>query len=199
MVKPGRNANAERVFSGTGVQLTDDAPNLEYKAGRRHLGAAVGSAEYVAAYLDEKVAHWSKQLADVASTEPHAAYAAFVFGLRHRWTFVQCTMPTASEHMVPLKNAIHSRLILTLTKHEFNDLEMELVTLPARYGGMSFDDPVADSSIKHTDSLEYTATLTSLLVDGATDLPAGSDLDHHLQTIFVWLRCSWWLLCCGTC
>lgn len=184
VVKPGRNANAERVFSGTGVQLTDDAPNLEYKAGQRHLGAAVGSAEYVAAYLDEKVAHWSKQviqLADVASTEPHAAYAAFVFGLRHRWTFVQRTMPTASEHMVPLKNAIRSRLIPTLTKHDLNDLEMELVTLPARYGGMSFDDPVADSSIKHTDSLEYTATLTSLLVDGATDLPAGSDLDHEAK------------------
>ena len=80
VVKPGRNANAERVFSGTGVQLTDDAPNLEYKAGQRHLGAAVGSAEYVAAYLDEKVAHWSKQviqLADVASTEPHAARETF--------------------------------------------------------------------------------------------------------------------------
>ena len=184
VVKPGRNANAERVFSGTGVQLTDDAPNLEYKAGQCHLGAAVGSAEYVAAYLDEKVAHWSKQviqLADVASTEPHAAYAAIVFGLRHRWTFVQRTMPTASEHMVPLKNAIRSRLIPTLTKHDLNDLEMELVTLPARYGGMSFDDPVADSSIKHTDSLEYTATLTSLLVDGATDLPAGSDLDHEAK------------------
>jgi len=84
VVKPGRNTDAERVFSGTGVQLTDDAPNLNHKAGQRHLGAAVGSAEYVAAYLDEKVARWSKQvnqLADVASTEPHAAYIAFVFGL----------------------------------------------------------------------------------------------------------------------
>ena len=159
MVKPGRNADAEYVFSGTGVQLTDDAPNLEHNAGQRHLGAAVGSAEYVAAYLDEKVARWSEQvhqLADVASTEPHAAYAAFVFGLRHRWTFV-------------------------LTKHELNDLEMELMTLPARYGGMSFDDPVADSSTKHTDSLEYTATLTSLLVDGATELPEGGDLDEEAK------------------
>ena len=184
MVKPSRNADAEYVFSGTGVELTDDAPNLEHNAGQRHLGAAVGSAEYVAAYLDEKVARWSEQvhqLADVASTEPHTAYAAFVFGLRHRWTFVQRTMPTASEHMDPLKNAIRSSLIPTLTKHELNDLEMELVTLPARYGGMSFDDPVADSSTKHTDLLEYTATLTSLLVDGATELPEGGDLDEEAK------------------
>ena len=184
VVKPGQNADAERAFSGTGVQLTDDAPNLEHKAGQRHLGAAVGSTEYVASYLEEKVACWSKQvnqLTDVASTEPHAAYAAFVFGLRHRWTFVQRTMPTADEHMDPLKNAIRSRLVPTLTKHELNDLEMELVSLPARYGGMSFNDPVTDSSTKHTESLECTAILTSLLVDGATELPVGGDLDQDAK------------------
>ena len=45
-------------------------------------GAAVGSPEFVEVYLKEKVASWTRQvkeLADVASTEPHAAYAAFVF------------------------------------------------------------------------------------------------------------------------
>ena len=78
----------------------------------------------LASYL-EKVACWSKQvnqLADVASTEPHAAYAAFVFGLRHRWTFVQRTMPTADEHMDPLKNAIRSRLVQTLTNASTNSM-----------------------------------------------------------------------------
>ena len=42
---------------------------------------------------------------------------------------------------------------------------------------MSFDDPGAESSTKHTDSLEYTATLTSLLVEGAIELPDRGDLD----------------------
>ena len=46
---------------------------------------------------------------------------------------------------------------------------------------MSFDDPVTDSSTKYTDSLKYTATLTSLLVDGATELPAGGDLDQEAK------------------
>ena len=94
---------------------------------------------------------------------------------------MQRTMPTADEHMDPLKNAIRSRLVPTLTKHELNDLEMELVSLPARYGGMSFNDPVTDSSTKHTESLEYTAILTSLLVDGATELPVGGDLDQDAK------------------
>ena len=182
VIKPGRHADAKHIFSGTGVQFTDDGPDLKHKAGQRHLGAAVGSAEFVAAYLDEKAASWADQvarLADVAGTQPHAAYAAFVFGLRHRWTFIQRTMPTAKDHMQPLKDVIRSKLIPSLTKHELNDLEMELVTLPARYGGMSFDDPVTDSQSKHTDSLECTATLTGLILDGETELPRGVDFDRE--------------------
>ncbi len=88
---------------------------MKHKAGQRHLGAAVGSAEFVAAYLDEKVASWTKQvtqLAEVASTQPHAAYAAFVFGLRHHWTFVQRTMPTAGDHMCD--NECNYGLLVTL-------------------------------------------------------------------------------------
>ena len=88
-------------------------------------------------------------------------------------------MPTADDHIQPMKDAIRSKLIPRLTKHELNDLEMELATLPARYGGMSFDDPVTDSQSKHTDSLECTATLTGLILDGETELPRGVDFDRE--------------------
>ena len=49
-----------------------------------------------------------------------------------------------------------------------------------RHGGMSFDDPVADSTRKHADSLECTATgtLTRLILDGATALPDDIDFNH---------------------
>ena len=175
---------AEHIFSVTGIQFTDNGQDLKHKAGQRHLGAAVGSAEYVATYLDQKVASWSEQvtqLADVAGTQPHAAYAAFAFGLRHRWTFIQRTMPTTGDHMQPLKDAIRNKLIPKLTKHEMNDLEMELVTLLARYGCLSFDDPVADSQSKYTDSRECTATLTGLILDGESELPVGADLDQDAR------------------
>ena len=90
-------------------------------------------------------------------------------------------MPTVADHMQPVKDAIRSKLIPMLTKHDLNDLEMELVTLPARYGGMSFDDPVADSPHKHTDSLECTTTLTGLLLDGKLELPRRTDLDQQAK------------------
>ena len=51
------------------------------------------------------------RLVAIAATQPHAAYATFIFGLQHRWTFLQHTMPTASEHMQLLKDAIRGKLI----------------------------------------------------------------------------------------
>ncbi len=92
--------------------------------------------------------------------------------------------------MQPLKDVIHSKLIPTLTKHELNDPEMELVTLPARYGGMSFDDPVADSHCKHTDSRECTTTLTSLILDGESELPWGTDLDQEAKIAIKKRHCT---------
>ncbi len=188
VVKSGQHAEAECIFAGTGVRLTEDGPDLMHKAGQRHLGAAVGSAEFVAAYLTEKVATWAAQvdrLADVAATQPHAAYAAFVFGLRHRWTFLQRTMPTAGDHMQPLQDAIRHKLVPRLTKHQSNDLEMELLTLPAAYGGMSFDDPVIDSSRKHSDSVQCTANLTSLIRKGEAQLPRTNDPDRATKAAVI--------------
>ena len=58
------------------MQLADDGDNLAHKSGQRHLGAGVGSVDFVAAYLDAKVEAWAEQvdrLANIAATQPHAA------------------------------------------------------------------------------------------------------------------------------
>ena len=82
--KPENHVAAIEEFENTGVQLTEDGESLAHKAGQRHLRAAVGSLEFVKAYLDEKAASWVEQatlLADIASTQRHAAYAEFVYRL----------------------------------------------------------------------------------------------------------------------
>ena len=76
VVKTECRAAANEEFEGTGVQISEDGDDLVHKAGQRHLGAAVGSPEFVTAYLDEKVATWVEQvthLADIAST-PHSQH-----------------------------------------------------------------------------------------------------------------------------
>ena len=90
VIKSGCHADAAHLFTNTGVQLTEDRQDFLHEEGQRHLGAAIGSDEFVASYIDQNVASWVTQvdqLAAIAATYPHAAYASFVFGLRHHWTF----------------------------------------------------------------------------------------------------------------
>ena len=44
-----------------------------------------------------------------------------------------------------------------------------------------FDDPVADSSRKHDDSLKCTAMLTNLLLNNESELPETADFDHEAR------------------
>ena len=153
---------------------------VDLQSNSHYLGAAVGSSEFVAANLNDKVAAWVAQvhrLTDVAATQRHAAFAAYVFGLRHRWTFIQSTMPMAGDHMQPLQDSIRGKLIPAVTKHQPKDLELEVLSLPAACGGMTFDDPVADSRRKHADSIKCTATLTDLIWAGEPCLPSGSTVE----------------------
>ena len=120
------------------------------------------------------------RLAAIAATQPYAAYVTFIFGLQHRWTFLQHTMPTTCEHMQPLKDAVRGKLIPMLINHELNDVELELVTLPACYGGMSFNDPVADLHRKHAASLECTTSFTALIVQEEFQLPRKAFFDTRV-------------------
>ena len=86
-------------------------------------------------------------------------------------------MPTAGDHLQPLKDVIDNKLLPTLVKHELNDLELELMRLPAQFGGMSLDDPVADSGRKHADSIECTANLTQQIMENGADLMQSIELD----------------------
>ena len=58
---------AERIFTGTGVQLTEDGPGLEHKNGQRHLGAAaVGTSAFINEYVSDKVFKWSADIQGLA-------------------------------------------------------------------------------------------------------------------------------------
>ena len=75
VVKSERQAAAARNFERTGIHLTKEGDSHTHEAGQHHLGAAVGSAEYVAAYLDQRITAWAKEvdrLSEVAATHPHA-------------------------------------------------------------------------------------------------------------------------------
>ena len=82
IVKPEKEQAAKEIFTETAINITT--------GGRKYLGAALGSRDFLEEYVGEKVEEWVAQvsrLAELATTQPQSSCAAFVFGLRHRWTY----------------------------------------------------------------------------------------------------------------
>ncbi len=55
-------------------------------------------------------------LAEIATSQPHAAYAAFVHGLSSRRTYLSRTIPGVSDLFQPLEDAIHQVFIPAKTE-----------------------------------------------------------------------------------
>ena len=80
-MKPCREEEARELFAGMVINVTSE--------GQKHLGTALGSRSYLKEYVNNKVVDWVnevKRLAELAMSQPQACFAAFTFGLKHRWT-----------------------------------------------------------------------------------------------------------------
>ena len=63
------------IFSNPDIEITSQA--------QRHLGVAIGTRPFAKEYVSPKVQKWVSEIcafADLATTQPQAAYAAFVHG-----------------------------------------------------------------------------------------------------------------------
>ena len=82
ITKPEKEEEAKAVFGATAINITTE--------GYKHLGTALGSSSYFEEHVGENVEDWVSQvikLAEISVSQPQASYAAFTFGLHHRWTY----------------------------------------------------------------------------------------------------------------
>ena len=96
-------------------------------------------------YVRKKVETWTneiKRLAQVATSQPHAAFAAFTHGLSSRWSYLTRTIPDIQDLLLPLEKEIHQTFIPAITgRPPCSELERDLLSLPARLGGMGLTNP----------------------------------------------------------
>ena len=131
VTKTKHETEARRLFEDTDIQIMT--------SGVRHLGAALGDENFVHEYVKKKVAGWCSELetlASFATSEPHAAYSAYVFGFKGKWNFLQRTVPNTEKLFEPLEKLLNDTFIPKLTGHPQNQLEREILSLPARNGGL---------------------------------------------------------------
>ena len=140
ITKSEKEDAAREVFGDTAINITTE--------GHKHLGAALGSRSYLEEYVGEKVEDWVNQvpkLAEFAISQPQASYAAFMFGLRHRWTYFLRTLPDIADLLKPLERAITEALIPAITDWVITEAKRELLALPVRMGGLGLIDPARAS------------------------------------------------------
>ena len=73
---------AAEIFDGTNINITCE--------GKRHLGAAIVTREFHQEYAEKKIYKWCSEVersAEFAKTQPQTAYAAFIHGEMHRFTY----------------------------------------------------------------------------------------------------------------
>ena len=102
--------------------------------------------------MNDKVQGWTKDiknLAEVASSQPHVAYAAYLHGLSSCWSYMLRTVPDTDNLLQPLESAIHQYLIPALTgQPPGSSIKRDLLALPVRLGGLGLCDPSAISKKK---------------------------------------------------
>ena len=160
IVKPDLYSLAVETFQDSSVIVT--------KEGMRHLGAVIGTDEHKKDYIGQKVSGWVKEvevLADIAKTEPHAAYSAYSKGLQHRWNYVMRTIPGISDLLRPLENCIRNVLLPALLRSRpLRDEERALLALPPSLGGMGITSPEKLADTEHLNSISLTRSLTEKII-----------------------------------
>ena len=160
VVKPEHEETARQLFTDTDVNISIE--------GKRHLGAALGSRTFTEEYVTNKVQVWTQEitrLAEIATTQPHAAYAAFTHGLSSRWSYISRTIPDIHDLLLPLETAIHQCLIPAITgRAPCSRQERDLLALPVRLGGLGLTNPATNSSHAFQASERLTAPLVALIV-----------------------------------
>ena len=167
---------AETVFEGTGVQITTEC--------RPYLGVPLGTEGYAQSFLSNKVKQWNEELnllATIAHTQPHAAYAAFTHRMTSKWSYLSRSMMDASTCLQPIEHTIRMKLIPALTgRPPPNDIERDLLALPARLGGISLANPTQATTTEFLTSNKITEALQTAIVQ--------QDFQYTSETVAIQLE-----------
>ncbi|XP_048582339.1 uncharacterized protein LOC5520811 isoform X2 [Nematostella vectensis] len=176
VTKPEKEESARKIFEGTGINITTE--------GRKHLGAALGSRPHLEQYVDSKVDEWVGQvtkLAEFAVSQPQASYAAYTFGLKHRWTYFLITLPDIEDLLLPLERAISDTLIPSLTERTCTQAERDLLALPVRFGGLGITNPADEASLEFTASTKVCGPLAEQIKQQTHELPCDDAVQEAQQ------------------
>ena len=135
VVNPSFLATAEQVFGPLAIPVVTSY---------RFLGGFLGDVSARSSFVQEKVNQWVldvHNLSQMAIPQPQAAYAALTKSLQCEWIYLQRVIPDCHALFAPLENIIHSSFLPAMFGCEVSPLELELFSLPVRFGGLGIPLP----------------------------------------------------------
>ena len=122
-------------------------------------------------YITDKVTSWGNEVATFALSQPQVCYAAFIFGLKHRWPYFLRTLPDIQDLLEPLEKAISNVLIPAITEKHCTEIERDILALPVRYGGLGMTNPCHEAKREYSSSVKVTTPLVEKIVSQTHELP----------------------------
>ena len=100
------------------------------------------------------------KLAEIATSQAHAVYAALTHGLQSKWTYLTQTVPNIGDLLELLEYALRQKLLPALTgRDSIKDTERELFALPIKFGGLGTANPTKTSNAQYSSSQQVTALI----------------------------------------
>jgi hypothetical protein len=171
IVAPEFVEQAKEVFEQFGVNVV---------SGQRFLGGFIGNETEKEIHIRKKVANWSanvKRLAEVALSQPQAAFAALTKSLQFEWSYCQRVIPACSELFTPLEDALKDIFLPACIGHEVSHNDRIVFSLPARNGGLGIRNPILTATKAFETSQCATKTVTDA-IKGKTRYKA---IEHSKQ------------------
>ncbi|CAB3986125.1 Hypothetical predicted protein [Paramuricea clavata] len=155
--------------------------------GQRLLGAVIGSTTFKEEYVNSKVETWCNELnrlSDIAKCHPQAAYAAFVHGYKHKFTYCIRTIPDIGHLLKPVEEVIANVFLPTLLGQEISQIDRQIWALPTRLGGLGIPCIPNEAEFNLSSSKVISAQLCAQLVKHwISGLPSAEDLSHAKLTV----------------
>ena len=152
-----------------------DTPIKITTNGKRHLGATIGTNGFKNDYMQEKVSEWCsklKVLSKMAHSNPQTAYAAYIFGEQHKYTYFMRTIQGISDILKPIDDVMDNEFIPALFGSNITPNEREIISLPIREGGLGLGVQHKNSDACYAVSKAITEPLMKQIISQDQQLPS---------------------------
>ena len=121
-----------------------------------------------------------EECVEFALSQPQAYYAAFTYGLKHRWTYFLRTLPDLKDLLAHLEQAIVDVLIPSIRGHYCTQDELELLALPVRMGGIGLTNPSQEAASEYVASANISGPLAQQIKSQVHEPPEENEI-HAVQ------------------